>query len=241
MTNSVYAETNDELVTKIQKLEDKITSIKERSENLGLGEKKLIAKYKQQVMEYKQLINKAEEKQKIQEFTKSELKRITAQEKFQKFHTQVYIANDKDRGINPDDTLLTALTDVVEKEDFALVSAGMDKMINQYRDAEVRAQLQEYKTIVMNAMAELEEVDNQNTEVLALTSDEVDVSENGDDFGVENEIFNAEIIKNQLKQKIKSTVTSTKVLADQIYEEQKSQYAEAKKVADKLSSSKTTT
>ena len=67
LVNSVYAESSDELATKIQKLEEKITSIQERSENLDLAEKKLIAKYKQQMTEYENIIEKESQKQKIQD------------------------------------------------------------------------------------------------------------------------------------------------------------------------------
>ena len=230
MVDSAYAD-NDEMVSKIQKLQEKITSIQERSENLDLAEKKLIAKYKQKVTEYKSLIEKAEQKQKTQEFMKSELKKINAQERFQEVHRQVYVENDKDRGIYTDDTLITALTSVVEKEDYGLVSAGLDKMIKQYRDVEVRSQLQEYKVLVMDAMTELEEVNNKNTEVLALTSEDIKIPLNNEGFGPENEIFNPEIIKTQLKEQIKTAVTSTKVLADKISEEHKAKYQAAKTIA----------
>ena len=229
--NSAYADNTDDLTTKIQKLQEKITSIQERSENLDLAEKKLIAKYKQKVVEYEKIITKADQKQKTQEFFKSELERLEAKEKFQDFHRQVYVAHDKDRGIHTDDTLIIALTDIVEKEDYDLVSAGLDKMIDQYRDAEVRSQLQEYKTLVMDAMSELEEVNNKNTEVLALTSEDIKLPLNNEGFGPENEIFNPEIIKTQLKQQIKTAVTSTKILADKISEEHKSKYQAAKTIA----------
>ena len=229
--DSAYADTSDELASKIQKLEDKITSIQERSENLDLAEKKLIAKYKQKIIGYGAQIEKTEQKQKSQEFVKSELKRLDAEEKFQEFHRQVYVANDKDRGKNPDDTLIAALTEVVEKENYSLVSAGLDKMITQYRDVEVRETLQEYKTLVMDAMHELEQVDNKNTEVLALTADDFKLPATDEGFGENNEIFNPEIIKSQLKERIKTAVKSTKVLADKISEEHKSKYQAATSVA----------
>ena len=237
IVGSAYAETDD-VASKIQKLKEKITSIQERDDVLDFAEKKLISKYQQKVMEYKTLIEKTNQKQKIQEFVKSELKRVNAEEKFQEIHRQVYVANDKDRGINPDDTLLIALTDVVEKEDYGLVSAGLDKMINQYRDAEVQTQLQEYKVLVMDAMHELEEVNNKNTEVLALTTEDIKIPKNGEGFGETNEIFNPEIIKTQLKQQIKTAVKSTKILADKISEEHKSKYQAANKIANILDDDK---
>ena len=73
-------------------------------------------------------------------------------------------------------------------------------------------------------MNELEEVDNKNTEVLALTSEEITLPISNEGFGPENEIFNPEIIKSQLKEQIKTAVTSTKVLAEKISEEHKSKY-----------------
>ena len=218
----------------------------EKNSDVSLDKKKSIKLLKQNQIDVEQKIVKVEQKQKTKELVKSELQRIKADEKFQKVHRDIYIENDKDRGINPDDTLLIALNNVVEKEDFSLVSAGMDKMIKQYRDVEVRAQLQQYKTLVMDAMKELEEVNNQNTQVLALTSGDVEIDKNGEGFGEENEIFNPEIIANQLKQQIKTAVSSTKVLADKISEEHKSQYEAAYKVAkiiddDKPSTSTTST
>ena len=236
--NSAYADNTDDLTSKIQKLQEKITSIQERSENLDLAEKKLIAKYKQKVVEYERIIVKADQKQKTQELFKSELNRLEAKEKFQDLHRQVYVAHDKDRGIHTDDTLVTALSEVVEKEDYSLVSAGLDKMINQYRDVEVRSQLQEYKTLVMDAMSELEEVDNKNTEVLALTTKDIKLPQNDESFGPENEIFNPEIIKTQLKQQIKTAVTSTKILADKISEDHKSKYQANKQITSVIDDEK---
>ena len=234
LVDSAYAET-DEVLTKIQNLQEQITAIQERSENLDLGEKKLIAKYQQKVIQYEVLLEKAEQKQETEKFIKSELERLNAEEEFQEHHTQVYVANDKDRGKNPDNTLVIALNEVVEKENYGLVSAGMDKMINQYRDTEVKTQLQEYKTLVLDAMDELEEVDNQNTEVLALTSGDIEIPANGKGFGKKYELFTPAIIKNELKQQIKTAVKSTKILADKISEEHKAKYKAAKKIADVLS------
>ena len=237
LVDSAYADTNDELATKIQKLQEKITSIQERDETIDFAEKKLISKYQQKIIQYKAILEKDEQKEASQKFMKSEVQRLNAEEAFQQIHRDIYVEKDQDRGIFTDDTLLDALEAVVEKEDYALVSAGLDKMINQYRDVEVRNQLQEYKGLVMDAMHELNEVDNKNTEVLALTTDDIKLP-TSEEFGEKNEIFNPEIIKTQLKQQIKTAVQSTKILADKISEETQQKYQSSNKIANLLDDKK---
>ena len=210
LVDSAYADADD-ITSKIQKLEDKITSIQERSENLSLGEIKLINHYKKQQMDYQTFLEKSEQKLQTQKLIKSELKKVQAEEQFLEVIRTVYIENDRDRGIETDNILELTLEKLTDDESWNLIPVGMDKLIKKELDADAKKELIQYKEEIVTLIQEIEEINENPNEVYTLTSDGTVDTTNSEI----NQIVTPSIITADLQQKIKEKVSNSQNVVKQ--------------------------
>ena len=210
LVDSAYADADD-ITSKIQKLEDKITSIQERSDNLSLGEIKLINHYKKQQMDYQTFLEKSEQKLQTQKLIKSELKKVQAEEQFLEVIRTVYIENDRDRGIETDNILELTLEKLTDDESWNLIPVGMDKLIKKELDADAKKELIQYKEEIVTLIQEIEEINENPNEVYTLTSDGTVDTTNSEI----NQIVTPSIITADLQQKIKEKVSNSQNVVKQ--------------------------
>ena len=210
LVDSAYADTS-EITSKIQKLNDKITSIQERSEDLSLGEIKLINNYKKQQMDYQTLLEKTEQKIQTQKLIKSELKKVQTEEQFLEVIRTVYIENDRDRGIETDNVLELTLEKLTDDESWNLIPVNMDKLIKKELDADAKKELIQYKEEIVALIQEIEEINENPNQVYTLTSDGTVGTTNSEI----NQIVTPSIITADLQQKIKEKVSTSQSIVQQ--------------------------
>jgi len=82
-----------------------ITDFEKTHSDVSFQTKKLINQFKKNQMAYQISAEKYEKHQQIENLLKSELKKVNQEKEFYQIHNKVYVENDKDNDIFPDNTL----------------------------------------------------------------------------------------------------------------------------------------
>ncbi len=146
----------------------------ETDNGLAIKQKQLLNEIAKNYADFKITDEKLQEEIDQNDFVKSELQRLDAEEKFQKIINKVAIEQtDASNGNlmlqkNPHEIVLNK---IVDNENWNLVSPALDRVIDQFTNSEVKQHLIEYKTQVVNSIKQLEYQENAKPRVYALTSE----------------------------------------------------------------------
>jgi len=228
-TTKNMIEFNAQVKTKLAELTESYSSIFEKynkiatdfknsNSDVSMQKKKLINQLKKNQLDYETFSKKIDEQTKTNQLMKTELKKIKLEKEFHKIHTKIYVKNDHDNGIPPDESLELTLNAIAESEQWSLLPVGMDKLIERYTEPEVKEMITEYKEVILNLIEQIEQNEDSQGEILTLSSNP-DV-ENEYTSSEINQIVTSSIITAQFSQEIKETVSKTQNVIQQTKDQQ---------------------
>lgn len=190
----------------------------ETDNGLAIKQKQLLNEIAKNYADFKITDEKLQEEIDQNDFVKSELQRLDAEEKFQKIINKVAIEQtDASNGNlmlqkNPHEIVLNK---IVDNENWDLVSPALDRVIDHFTNSEIKQHLIEYKTQVVNSIKQLEYHENAKPRVYALTSEGGEtVFQFGRILDSENVINTPSILASQLKNEIKSMIEESQKIID---------------------------